>query len=110
MKSNAPFMVIICTMVLFSCKTQSNEKLIIGNWTADNIIVTFDKKGIITSKLEGRDSSESRPFQLIKNGEYIVTQNKNSISPDTVKIVELTDKLLKIATPQKDTIEFNRAH
>ena len=130
MKRSLLFTISFAMVVLsYSCKSKNAGKTIIGKWvfekiqTDPSITVTDDNKNIgdisATFKEDGSFISIMKNFdqdvtlgrgtyQIINGNTELVTNDVVTHAIDTVKILELTDKTMKIASRQHDTIYLKK--
>ena len=108
MKKIIPFALV--ATVLYSCGGSSANKKIMGTWGFDNPdrkdkSITFDKdnKCYSISMYDGKaDTVMSGTYSFINSDKKLVTTDGRR--NDTVDIIDLTDALLKIKTPDGDTV------
>jgi hypothetical protein len=93
----------------FSCKSKGPKELIVGTWSmtesrmsdpgdSTKVEVTFDKTPVavysryVNGKLSDADSAT---YHLADDGQYLIVKQKSG-NTDSVKIIELNDKSLKL--------------
>ena len=117
MKKYTSIALLITVAFIFSCNSSSKEDLMIGTWTFDkkendNKKVTFnkDKTCVSTTVDEGKtDTIATFQYNLINGGKTLITVDPTGDrKTDTVEIIELTAKLLKIKTPTGDTVALKK--
>jgi hypothetical protein len=123
---------IALTITFFSCSTKSKNDLIIGKWTFDKIekvgktsmenademkknseglIATFNDNGtFISIKTQGeyKDTLGNGSYEITKDGKFIVTHDTGTRNTDTVEIIELNAKILKVQTSNKDVLVLKK--
>lgn len=106
------FLVLLMSAVYFSCKPKGPKDLIVGTWQLshssikevdDSVKTQLTFTGSGTAKFQSYvngnlSESDSATYHLSNDGQYLVT-DKNGAQLDSVKIAELTDKVLKLKSP-----------
>jgi hypothetical protein len=132
MKKIIPFTILIpAAIFLFSCNNKSKDKLIVGKWafekmesrsrTAEDIntmskntaglVATFNENGTFNSikpKDGYNDTLAAGTYELADKGKFIVTHEHGQTHPDSVEIIELTAKILKVQTSGRDTLVLKK--
>ena len=73
----------------------------------EGLIVIFNPDGVYYSLKESdsvTDTLETGRYEIINNGEQLVTTGSASAIGDTVRIVELSGNTLKVETPAKEIL------
>ena len=77
------------------------------------LTVIFNADGVYYSLKETdsiTDTLETGRYEIINNGEQLVTTGSASAIGDTVRIVELTGNTLKVETPTKDILLIKKVN
>jgi hypothetical protein len=128
MKQVIPFTIFIsATIFLFSCSTKSKTNLITGKWAFDKIekmgtpdsanademnknsegiMATFRDNGTFISikPKDGYNDTLGNGSYEISEGKFLITHDSRTINTDTVEIIELSSKILKVQTLKKDIL------
>jgi hypothetical protein len=129
MKQIIPFTIFICaTIFIFSCGTKSRSNLITGKWAFDKIekmstsdsvnanemnknsegiIATFRDNGTfisIRTKDGYSDTLGNGSYEVTSDEKFIVTHDNKTSNTDSVEIIELSSKILKVQTSKKDIL------
>lgn len=103
-------LLLLVTTVYFSCKPKGQKDLILGTWNMNEgrmkangdsikIEISFLDNGVTTynSYVNGKlAASDSASYTFSNDSKYLVTKQKNPELIDSVKIIELTGKVLKV--------------
>jgi uncharacterized protein (TIGR03066 family) len=133
MKQIISFTIFVSAAIcFFSCDTKSKHKLIVGKWAfekgenknktdkdindrnerSEGVIATFYDDGTFISirqKDDYTDTLSKGIYELAGEGKFLVTHEKDKSKNDSVEVIELTDKILKVHSPEeKDTIILKR--
>ena len=116
------------TIFLYSCGTKSKTNLITGKWAFDKIekmsnpdsanademnknsegiIATFRDNGSfisIKTKNGYNDTLGNGSYELTSDEKFIVTHDNRTNNTDSVEIIELSSKILKVQTSKKDIL------
>jgi uncharacterized protein (TIGR03066 family) len=119
-------------ILIFSCNTKPKDKLIVGKWKfekgenkdktekdindmnkrSEGVIATFYDDGTFISikqKADYTDTLAKGTYELAGEGKFLVTHEKDKSKNDSIKVIELTDKIFKVQTPEeKDIIILKR--
>jgi hypothetical protein len=118
---------------LLSCGNKSRTDLILGKWQFDSmeekdgnhgpqereqlqernkgVTAEFLKDGRFISTKENSGQSEARDegtYKLLDGGKYIVTKMSASDREDTVRVIDVNEKTMKVETPDKDIITLKK--
>jgi hypothetical protein len=129
MKHALPFTIVISTSIfIFSCGTKSKTNLITGKWAFDKIekmgnldsasademrknsegiIATFRDNGSfisIRTKNGYSDTLGNGGYEMTSDEKFIVTHDNRTNNTDSVEIIELSSKILKVQTSKKDIL------
>ena len=133
MKQVVSFTILIsATTFLFSCDTKSKNKLITGKWAFDKtekmdkpdstnademsknsegIIATFRDNGTfisIKTKDGYSDTLGNGSYEVTSDEKFIVTHDNRTSNTDSVEIIELSSKILKVKTSKKDILVLKK--
>ncbi|HKB45380.1 MAG TPA: hypothetical protein VKC90_13360 [Chitinophagaceae bacterium] len=129
MKQVIRFTILISTIIfLFSCGTKSKTNLVTGKWAFDKIekmsnpdsanademnknsegiIATFRDDGTfisIRTKDGYSDTLGNGSYEVTSDEKFIVTHDNRTSNTDSVEIIELSSKILKVKTSKKDIL------
>ena len=129
MKHVLPFTIVIsATIFIFSCGTKSKTNLITGKWAFDKIekmdnldsvsandmrknsegiVATFNDNGTfisIRTKNGYSDTLGNGSYEMTSDEKFIVTHDNRTNNTDSVEIIELSSKILKVKTSKKDIL------
>ncbi len=129
MKQVIRFTILISTIIfLFSCGTKSKTNLVTGKWAFDKIekmsnpdsvnademnknsegiIATFRDDGTfisIRTKDGYSDTLGNGSYEVTSDEKLIVTHDNRTSNTDSVEIIELSSKILKVKTSKKDIL------
>lgn len=79
----------------------------------EGLIVIFNEDGVYYSLKEtgaSTDTVETGRYEIINNGQQLVTTGSASAIGDTVRIIELTGNTLKLETPTKDILLIKKVN
>ena len=108
------FCFLIC--ILFSCNTQSNQKLIIGNWIpfipeakGDERILFLENNIAVSTRLNKvPESDDSIHYKISDDGKILTTTEKNG-RIEELEIIKLSKTdLVLFRKSEKDTLRLKR--
>jgi len=77
------------------------------------LTVIFNEDGVYYSLKETgslTDTLETGRYEIINNGQQLVTTSSSSAIGDTVRIVELTGNTLRVETPTKEIVVIKKVN
>jgi len=86
-----------------SAREKLNEGLIVI-FNADGVYYSLKESGAMT------DTLETGRYEIINNGEQLVTTGSASAIGDTVRIIELSGNTLKVETPAKEVLLIKKVN
>ncbi len=128
MMKSSPAIAIITSLIFcfYSC-SQTKEGTIVGKWQFDRtekygpdtdqleakntieqnrgVTAVFGKDGsyyTIRQTGDASDTIQKGKYEISKDGKQVITSHP--YGADTVRLLELTSKLMRLETPQKDTV------
>ena len=121
-------------ILLFACNHKSKTNPIVGKWQfekaenkdktekdvydinkrSEGVVATFyDDRTFVSIKKRDNytDTLAKGTYEMSQDGKFLLTQEPDKSEPDTVKIIEVTDKILKVHPPgEKDILILKRIH
>lgn len=91
----------------------SSEDASARNELSKGLIVIFNEDGVYYSLKEtgaSTDTVETGRYEIINNGQQLVTTGSASAIGDTVRIVELSGNTLKVETPAKEIVLIKKVN
>jgi hypothetical protein len=125
-------LLVLCSWGLFACKAKTPKENIIGDWSYvktektgspqsedekdmdrknQGLVATFRKNGSFVSVRPGEGKTDTTgigDYKVSDDGKLLITMEVGARHPDTLPIIQLDSKMLKINIEDSEMLIFKR--